>query len=69
MTDLEQRAFELEKLAETATPKERLSLQPRIDRVIATLRARGHYVPPRLRRINNDLKQEAFDDMFDNMPV
>ncbi|MBW4708334.1 hypothetical protein KX928_11120 [Roseobacter sp. YSTF-M11] len=69
MTNLEQRASLLEKQIETASQKERLELQPQIDRVIATLSAHGKSVPPRLRRLNNALKEEAFEDMFDNMPV
>jgi hypothetical protein len=37
--------------------------------VITTLTLQGQPVPRRLLNINNTLKDEALDDMFDNMPV
>lgn len=69
MTDLENQATELADRAETASHAERMLLQPQIDRVLATLTMQGNPVCGRLRRINNTLKDEALDDMFDNMPV
>lgn len=69
MNDLEQRASQLEAQIENASEKERLALQPQVDRVIATLKAKGQSVPCRLKRINDTLKDEAIEDMFDNMPV
>ena len=69
MNDLEQRAFELEEQAQTASAKERLKLAPQIDRVVTTLLSRGYRVPMRLRALNNELKEEAIEDMFDNLPV
>ena len=69
MTDLEHTACSLMERAENASHAERISLQPQIDRVVTTLSLQGHVVPPRLRAINNTLKDEAMDDMFDNMPV
>lgn len=69
MTDLQQRASQLEIQIENASPKERIALQPQFDRVLATLKASGQIVPRRLERINNDLRDEALEDMFDNMPV
>ncbi|MGC3940220.1 hypothetical protein ACOTTU_20645 [Roseobacter sp. EG26] len=69
MTPLEQRASLLEQQIEKASQKERLELVPQIDRVIATLSARGEVVPQRLIRLNNVLKEEVIEDMFDNMPV
>jgi hypothetical protein len=69
MTDLERHASTLIERAETASHAERIRLQPQIDRVITTLTMQGHTVPLRLRTINNTLKDEALDDMFDNMPV
>lgn len=69
MTDLQQRATQLEYEVENATPKERMALHPQIDRVIITLKASGQIVPRKLERINNDLRDEAIEDMFDNMPV
>ncbi|WP_187429544.1 hypothetical protein ROLI_040730 [Roseobacter fucihabitans] len=69
MTDLAERATELEQQIENASPKERLALLPAFDRVIATLTAHGETVPTRLRRLNTTLKEEAIEDLFDNMPV
>jgi hypothetical protein len=69
MTDLELKASELAQRVEKASHAERLAMQPQIDRIITTLTMQGHSVPRRLRSINNQLKDEALDDMFDNMPV
>lgn len=69
MTDLENRASQLVTTAKNASHAERLRLQPEIDRVVTTLALKGHSVPVQLRQINNTLKDEALDDMFDNMPV
>lgn len=69
MNDLKVEAATLVERAESATHAERLRLQPHIDRVITTLSLQGQLVPRRLRNINNALKDEALDDMFDNMPV
>ena len=69
MTDLEKQASDLIKKAQDASQTERLHLQPVIDSVITALTMRGQMVPRQLRNINNSLKDEALDDMFDNMPV
>lgn len=69
MTDLEVQATQLMDQAKTASHAERMRLQPQFDRVITTMSLRGQTVPCRLRHMNNTLKDEALDDMFDNMPV
>lgn len=69
MTNLQQRASQLETQINNASDKERLALLPQVDRVIATLKATGQIVPRKLERINNTLREEAIEDMFDNMPV
>lgn len=69
MTDLERQATQLMDRVENASHAERMQLQPQFDRVITTMSMRGQTVPCRLRHINNTLKDEALDDMFDNMPV
>ncbi len=69
MTELEHQASELVAKARYASQEERLRLQPEIDSVIAEMIMQGHTVPFRLRRFNDTLKDEALDDMFDNMPV
>ncbi|WP_227271406.1 hypothetical protein [Roseobacter weihaiensis] len=69
MTDLELQASQLEAKVENASHAERIRLQPQVDRVVTTLAMQGYTVPNRLRTINNTLKDEVLDDMFDNMPV
>lgn len=69
MTDLEKQASELETKVQNASLQERMALQPQLDRVVTSLTVQGIPVSKKLRRINNDLKDEALDDMFDNMPV
>ena len=69
MKDLEAQAYELVERAEKASRAERMMLQPSIDRIITALTMQGHRVPLALRQVNNALKDDALDDMFDNMPV
>lgn len=69
MTDLEVQATRLMDEVEHASHAERIRLQPQFDRVITTMAMRGQTVPCRLRHMNNTLRDEALDDMFDNMPV
>lgn len=69
MNDLEQRALDLEKLAQQASASERLSIAPQFEAVLNRMSARGYRVPSRLRSLNNTLKEEAIEDMFDNLPV
>lgn len=69
MEDLKKRAFELEREAENGNAKTRLSVQPQFEQVLSRLAARGYQVPARLRNLNNALKEEAIEDMFDNLPV
>ena len=69
MTDLQIEARNLEDERVSATHSERVRMQSRIDRVVTTLTLNGFPVPPKLRNINNTLKDEALDEMFDNMPV
>lgn len=69
MTKLEQEAADLEARVEHASYKERIKLQPRLDRVVTTLTAHGLPVSRKLRNINQSLKDEAIEDMFDNLPV
>ncbi|WP_299968784.1 hypothetical protein [uncultured Roseobacter sp.] len=69
MTDIEQRASQLQTRIAGASYQERIALQPQLDRVISTLKAQGHPVPSKLKRLGDKLRDEAMDDMFDNMPV
>jgi hypothetical protein len=47
----------------------RLAMRPEFDNVVARLRRNGGTVPGRLRRLEVALRQEAIEEMFDNMPV
>ena len=67
--ELTKRAFELEAAAQNGCAKTRLSLQPQFELVLSRLAARGYDVPTRLRNLNTTLKEEAIEDMFDNLPV
>lgn len=69
MTDLETHASILEAKAEDASHTERMRLQPQIDRVVTSLTLQGYPVSKKLQKMNNTLKDEALDDMFDNMPI
>ncbi|MEM1075149.1 MAG: hypothetical protein AAF665_06600 [Pseudomonadota bacterium] len=69
MTDLHTQATQLQSQVRNASPAERLRLQPLVDRVVTAMALQGYQVPRSLRTMNNMLKDEALDDMFDNMPV
>lgn len=69
MTELETHVSDLIERAEKGSHTERLQLQPQIDGVVTAMTLQGLNVPCKLRSINNRLKDEALDDMFDNMPV
>ncbi len=60
---------ELEERAAKACSAERLKLQPQVARVMATLKAKGRSVPARFKVLDRTLREEAMDDMFDNLPV
>ncbi|MEW9919891.1 hypothetical protein AB2B41_09765 [Marimonas sp. MJW-29] len=67
--DLKKQAANLERRFETARPQERLNLRPAVHRVIRTMVSHDQPVPQRLRQISRRLDDEAYDDMFENMPV
>lgn len=67
--DLEHQMEQLERAFDAAPADERLKLAPRVLRITNTLDARQQPIPCRLQRIQKTLEQDAFDDMFDNMPV
>lgn len=68
-TDVEIKAQRLVSLCDNAPAVERLNLRPEVDRVIHTLKSLHHPVPGTLRRLKVALDDEAYDDLFDNMPV
>lgn len=67
--DIETRVVELMTRCEKAPLTERLTMRPEVQRVIRTLNAQHHDVPRRLKLLKDRLEEEAFDDMFDNMPI
>lgn len=67
--DLFKTANELEQKIKRADSAKRLALQPELSRVLERLKADGQDVPPRLRRLNTTLCDEAVEAWFDNMPV
>ena len=69
MMELESQVSHLIEKAEKGSHSERMRLQPQIDSVVTALTMQGINVPCKLRNINNQLKDEALDDMFDNMPI
>lgn len=69
MTAMDKTVLNLIDLAENGSQAERLRLQPQVDSVVTKLTLQGMNVPCKLRNINNRLKDEALDEMFDNMPI
>ncbi len=69
MEELKKQAAHLEKMYNSARPQERLKLRPDVHRVIRSLASFDQPVPRRLTRICRKLDDEAYDDMFENMPV
>ncbi len=52
------------------TPEtERSKMRPQIQQIIRRLKEQRRPLPAALRRIQTRLEQDAYDDMFDNMPV
>ncbi|QBF32558.1 hypothetical protein [Thalassococcus sp. S3] len=47
----------------------RQSLQPKLHKLIVQLGENGFDVPRRLKRLDNELVEEAIEARFDNMPV
>lgn len=62
-------AEQLVKRCEAASPSERLTLRPEVNRVVRTLKSQQLPVPKDLGFLKARLEDEAYDDMFDNMPV
>lgn len=59
----------LEARVKAANSAERLRLHPQVAQAVDALRARGQAIPIRLRQLEVALREEAIEDMFDNMPV
>ena len=50
-------------------PIDRFRLQPQLDRLIFEIEAQGDTVQPYMRQLNEELRNEAIEAQFDNMPV
>lgn len=69
MSEWEAQVSSLIEKVEQGSHTERMRLQPQVDSMVTSMSLQGLNVPFRLRSINNTLKDEALDDMFDNMPI
>ena len=67
--DLYTEAEQLEQRLRGACQDTRLALRPSVSRVIDRMKAQGVQVPPRLRRLDAALCEDAVEAQFDNMPV
>ena len=67
--ELKRQAANLEKTYDATRPHDRLKLRTEFQRVIRSLTSHQVPVPPRLTRISRRLDDEAYDDMFENMPI
>lgn len=67
--ELKKQAAHLEMMYDNSRPQERLRLRSDVHRVIRSLASCDQPVPRRLSRICRKLDDEAYDDMFENMPV
>ena len=67
--DLKRQAAHLERMYDATRPHDRMKLRTEFQRVIRSLSSHQVPVPPRLSRISRRLEDEAYDDMFENMPV
>lgn len=51
------------------SPSARFRLQPQLDRLITEIEAQGRRVAFHTRQLNDELRYEAIEAQFDNMPV
>lgn len=69
LEELKRQADHLESRYQKTRPHERLKLRPAVQRVMRNFASIDHPVPARLRQIGRRLDDDAYDDMFENMPV
>jgi len=67
--DIETQVRDFEREFSQATGEARQALMTRVQKVVAGFVHRGQKVPEPLSRINQRLVDEAFEDMFDNVPL
>lgn len=69
LSDVELQAGRLVTLYNDAPEPLRLNLRPEVDRVIQALKSMNRPVPAPLLRLKTNLEEEAYDELFGNMPV
>ena len=67
--NVEAQVSDLEWKLNNATAKDRLGMHPIVQKMIERIARSGRRVPLRLSRMNTDLADEAFDAMYENMPL
>ncbi len=67
--ELEEKVVLLEQRLSRSGEAERLRLRPSVLRIIQTLKSTDQPIPRRLRTIEARLEEDAYDEMFDNMPI
>ena len=69
LTELQQYAALLDSLLDDITQAQHETLHPEISRVVASLKSHGLAIPTKLRQVNQDSYDAAFEEMLDNVPV
>ncbi len=67
--DLERHVDQLRKKCDAIGLEKRLLMRPQVLKLMRSVEALGKRVPPKLKELANRLEDDAYDDMFDNMPV
>ena len=67
--ELELHAKLLERKFEQTRPADRYKLRSGVEQLIRKFNATKQPIPKPLSRLGEKLDEEAYDDMFDNMPV
>lgn len=69
LTELQQYAALLDSLLDDITQAQHETFHPEISRVVASLKSHGLAIPTKLRQVNQDSYDAAFEEMLDNVPV
>ena len=68
-SELHAQISRLEKRYRVTPADQRARMRPQVQQIIRHLKDQRLPLPAELRRIQTRLEQDAFDDMFDNLPV
>lgn len=60
---------EFERKLRQCPQSERYRLQPKLESMITSMKLRGERVPASARKLNTDLREEALEAQFENLPV